>query len=234
MFQPIVDLRTHDVLGHEALSRGPAGTPLENPREMFRASVDAGISGELDRTCRSAALGAMRSLATPGKVFLNALSHGLADDEVQQLELLETLHQVALAPADLVLEFSEREAQQDPEDFAARLGRLKKQGFAIALDDIGTGYASQPVLEQVRPDFLKLDTSLVRGIEANLIKQELIASLIRLSGHIGSSVIAEGVETDGEAQTLIGAGAQFGQGHLFAPPASPGTIVVSPRGGTEH
>ena len=234
VFQPVVDLRTHDVLGYEALSRGPVDTPLERPQAMFRASAEAGISTDLDRTCREAALKAIRGLATPGKVFVNSLPHGLADDDAQQMELLETLHRVALAPHDLVLEFSEREAQQNPEVFVDCLKRLKARGFAIALDDIGTGYASQPVLEQVRPDYLKLDTSLVRGIEQNLIKQELMASLIRISARIGSSVIAEGVETRQEAQTLIDAGAQFGQGHLFAEPAPPGTIVISPRPGQEH
>jgi len=234
VFQPVVDLRTHAVLGYEALSRGPADTPLERPQAMFRASAEAGISTDLDRSCREAALQALREIALPGKVFLNALAHGLADDEAQQVELLETLQQVALAPNDLVLEFSEREALQDPEDFADCLGRLKSRGFGIALDDIGTGYASQPVMEQVRPDYLKLDISLVRGIEENLIKQELMSSLVRISARIGASVIAEGVETQLEAQTLIDAGAQFGQGYLFAAPALPGTIVVSPRPGQEH
>jgi EAL domain-containing protein (putative c-di-GMP-specific phosphodiesterase class I)/GGDEF domain-containing protein len=234
VFQPVVDLRSHAVLGYEALSRGPADTPLERPQAMFRASAEVGISTDLDRTCREAALRAMRGIATPGKVFLNALPNALAGDEAQQLEMLETLHQVALAPHDLVLEFSERESQQNPEDFVDCLAQLKSRGFGIALDDIGTGYVSQAVLEQVRPDYLKLDISLVRGIEENLIKQELIASLIRISAKIGASVIAEGVETHLEAQTLIDAGAQFGQGHLFAAPAPPGTIVVSPRPGQEH
>jgi len=234
VFQPVVDLRTHAVLGYEALSRGPVDSPLERPQAMFRASEEAGISADLDRTCRETALTAIRGIATPGKMFLNVLPHGLADDESQQMELLETLHHVALAPHDLVLEFSERSAQQDPEDFVECLSRLKSRGFAIALDDIGTGYASQTVIEQTRPDFLKLDTSLVRGIEENLMKQELIASLIRVAARVGASVIGEGVETHLEAQTLIDAGAQFGQGHLFAKPARPETIVVAARPGQEH
>ncbi len=234
VFQPVVDLRTHAVLGYEALSRGPVDTPLERPQAMFRVSAEAGISDDLDRICREAALEAIRGIATPGKVFLNVLPHGLATDQTQQTEMLETLQQVALAPHDLVLEVSEREAQQNPEDFCDCLAQLKSRGFGIALDDIGTGYVSQPLLEQVRPDYLKLDVSLVRGIEENLIKQELIASLIRISARIGASVIAEGVETNLEAQTLIDAGAQFGQGYLFAEPAPPGMIVVSPRAGQEH
>lgn len=234
VFQPVVDLRDGAVLGYEALARGPVGTSFEKPQAMFRASRDAGVSVELDRTCRQAALDAVRKLVVPGKVFLNTLPQGLADDRDQQDELLHALHDVALAPRDLVLEFSEREAQPNPEAFAERLGRLKARGFGIALDDVGTGYASQAVLERLRPEFLKFDGSLVRDIDSNLIKQELIQSLIRIAARVGASVVAEGVETALEAQALIDAGAQFGQGYLFGAPTSPDAIVVPPRTEREH
>lgn len=234
VFQPIVDLRDGRVLGYEALSRGPAGSTLERPQSMFRAAVEAGLSPDLDRSCREAALEAVRRMAAPGKVFLNTLPHGLADDPDQQDELLDALQRVALDPGDLVLEFSEREAQPDPEAFADRLAKLKARRFAIALDDVGTGYASQAVLERLRPDFLKLDGSLVRGIDSNLIKQELTTSLIRISARIGASVIAECVETAPEVQALIAAGAQFGQGYLLGAPAPPDAIARSPRPGREH
>ena len=234
VFQPIVDLRDGKVLGYEALSRGPAGTVFERPQAMFRASAKAGLEAELDRRCREAALDGLRTLAAPGKAFLNTLPHGLADDAEQQAELLDALQDVALAPQDLVLEFSERDAQPDPEFFAERLGRLKTCGFGIALDDIGTGYANQAVLETLRPDFLKLDGSLVRGIESNLIKQEVITSLIRIAASIGASVIAESIETRAEVRALIQAGAQFGQGYLFGVPGPPETIVLPPQPGQEH
>jgi EAL domain-containing protein (putative c-di-GMP-specific phosphodiesterase class I) len=234
VFQPVVDLRDGAVLGYEALSRGPVGTAFERPQAMFRASVEAGVSAELDRTCRHAALDAVRKLAAPGKVFLNTLPQGLADDPGQQDELLDALHDVALDPGDLVLEFSEREAQPNPDAFAQRVGRLKDRGFGVALDDVGTGYASQAVLETLRPEYLKFDGSLVRDIDTNLIKQELIQSLIRIAARIGSSVVAEGVETALEAQTLIDAGAQFGQGYLFGAPTSPDSIVMPPRNEREH
>ena len=103
-------------------------------------------------------------------------------------------------------------------------------GFGSGVRRLGC----QALLDRARPDFLKLDVSLVRDIHENLIKQELIASLIRVAARVGASVIGEGVETHLEAQTLIDAGAQFGQGHLFAKPARPETIVVAARPGQEH
>jgi EAL domain-containing protein (putative c-di-GMP-specific phosphodiesterase class I) len=119
----------------------------------------------------------------------------------------------------LVLEFSERSADADPDGFVEALERLKESGFAVALDDIGTGYASQTILERIQPDFLKLDVSLVRNIHENLIKQELLSSLIRIAGRLGSTVIAEGVESQEEVTALLEAGARYGQGYLFAVPA---------------
>ena len=134
-------------------------------------------------------------------------------------ELLDAAERAALSPQDLVLEFSERDADADPDRFAERLERLRHRGFSIALDDIGTGHVGHTVLERVRPDFLKLDRSLVREIDRNLIKQELLHSLVRIAGRIGADVIAEGVETEAEATTLKQAGTRYGQGFLFAEPA---------------
>ena len=88
------------------------------------------------------------------------------------------------------------------------------------VSDNGTEFTSRAILEELRPDFLKLDVSLVRKIDQNLIKQELLRSLVRIATRIGSSVIAEGVETWDEARALTEAGAQYGQGHLFAPPTA--------------
>jgi len=125
-----------------------------------------------------------------------------------------------------VFEFSERcaDADADLERLAAVLHGLQARGFGVALDDVGTGYGSQALLERVRPDYLKLDVSLVHNIDDNLIKQELLASLVRIAERIGASVIAEGVETDAEARTLQDAGARYGQGYLFAGPAPAPTV----------
>jgi len=84
---------------------------------------------------------------------------------------------------------------------------------------VGIGFASQAILERVRPDYLKIDVSLVHEIDRQLIKQELLASVVRIAERIGAGVIAEGVERDEEARTLRDAGARFGQGRLFAEPA---------------
>jgi EAL domain-containing protein (putative c-di-GMP-specific phosphodiesterase class I)/GGDEF domain-containing protein len=233
LFQPVVDLRSRAVLGHEAFARGPKDSPLEMPRALFALSDRCGVAADLDRICREAALRAATEVADCGKLFLNVLPSGL--DELRQAEhgLPELLETLALSPGDLVLEFSERFADGEADAFCEGLSRLKELGFGVALDDVGTGYGSQAVLDQARPDYLKLDLSLVRNIHEHLIKQELLHSLVRIAERIGASVIAEGIESEEEAATLAEAGARYGQGFLFAEPAPAAALLGGGRAG-EH
>lgn len=234
LFQPVIDLRSGGVLGYEALARGPKDSPLEMPRAMFAASDRFGVSADLDRICREAALKASVEVAEMGKLFLNVLPFGLDELLWPQGRLPEMIRAADLEPADLVLEFSERLADGDSESFLTGLEALKAHGFGIALDDVGTGYASQAILERARPDYLKLDVSLVHEIDRHLIKRELLEGLVRVAGRIDAAVIAEGVETEDEAAALLDAGTRYGQGFYFA---HPGPAVAVARGaidGTDH
>jgi EAL domain-containing protein (putative c-di-GMP-specific phosphodiesterase class I) len=226
VFQPVVDLRTRAVLGYEAFARGPKDSLFEHPRTLFSMSSRFGVAADLDRICREAALRALAMTGGKGKVFLNALPISLGEEQWRQDSLLQLLADVPLEPGDLVLEFSERCADADPDRFVAALEQLKEAGFAVALDDVGTGYASQTILERLRPDYLKLDVSLVRNIHENLIKQELLASLIRIAGRMGATVVAEGVESHEEVEALLEAGARYGQGYLFAVPAPAASAML--------
>jgi len=233
VFQPVVDLRSRAVLGHEAFARGPKDSPLEMPRTMFDLSDRCGVAAELDRICRDSALRAAADVAGRGKLFLNLLPSGLDELQRPDAELAALLDALSLRRDEVVLEFSERCANGETEAFREGLARAKELGFGVSLDDVGTGYGCQALLERARPDFLKLDVSLVRGIDESLIKQELLHSLIRIAETIGASVVAEGVETESEAATLAGAGARYGQGFLFAEPA-PAEQLARRGAGGEH
>lgn len=229
LFQPVVDLRNRSILGWEAFSRGPRDSELESPRRMFAVSERIGLSGDLDRVCREAALRASAEMVGHGKIFVNTLVHSVDANEWRtEGPLLRQLEAISLQPEDLVLEFSERGVDADGEKFIEVMRSVQEQGYGVALDDIGTGYADKKLLERIRPQYLKLDVSLVRDVHENLIKQELLATIVELAGAIGAEVIAEGVECCEEVDTLIDAGARFGQGYLFAEPAPPATAF---RGG---
>jgi len=217
-FQPVIDLRTREVMGHEALARGPKDGPFESPGAMFAASDRLGVAADLDRACQDSALLACAGSPT-GPLFLNALPLSFEPREGEAERGDPQLLRLAADPHEVILEFPARAADRDPDGFVDTLNRVKSLGFRIAVDDLGTGYSSQEVLERLDPDYLKLDLSLVRGIDRNLIKQEILASLIRIANRMGASVIAEGIETEDEASVLLRAGAQYGQGYLFASPA---------------
>ena len=228
VFQPVVDLRTGEVLGHEALARGPKDTLFEMPAAMFSLSSRLGVAADLDRLCRHAALRGSGSMPARGRIFLNVLAGSIADPAWFAGSLGDGLESACLAPQDLVIEVSERGADADVGRLASAFEVLRSRGFGVAIDDVGTGYASLATLEGLRPDFLKVDSSLVRGVHRNLIKQELLGSLVNIGGRIGAEVIAEGVESEGEAEAARAAGVRYGQGFLFASPAAPRPEETSP------
>jgi EAL domain-containing protein (putative c-di-GMP-specific phosphodiesterase class I)/GGDEF domain-containing protein len=218
VFQPVVDLETREILGYEALSRGPKDTRFEMPGPMFAMSDRAGVAADLDRLCRTHALRVWKSGAGHGKVFVNVLPGSLADPGWLDGGIDALIDSPAVGSGDVVLEVSERASDAEIDRFAAVVDRLQDQGVEVALDDVGTGYATLATLEKIRPRFLKLDTSIVHDIQHNLIKQELMSSLVQIAERLGATVIAEGVESREEAAVVREAGARYGQGYFFARP----------------
>ena len=217
--QPVIDLVSGAVLGYEALARGPEGTPLEYPAALFSVAERAGVARDLDRLCRNTALGSLDAVPAGGKLFVNSLPASLDDPDWRDGTVEEILRLAGRLPSDLIVEVSERRSDVDTDAVAAASERIRSLGFGLALDDVGTGYGTLATLERVRPDYLKMDTSLVRGIHTNYIKQELLSSVVQLGRRIGAPVIAEGIESVEESQALRAAGAQYGQGFLYARPA---------------
>ena len=221
VFQPIVELGTGEVVGHEALARGPQDSLFETPRAMFALSDRVGQAAELDRLCRDVALEAARALPRRGKLFLNVRPACLDPAGVEGQALGAALERHGVAPREVVLEISERAADAAPDAFVEGLRAARERGFAVAVDDVGTGRLGLAYLERAAPDYLKLDPCLVRNLHESLMQQELLRTLVRLAERIGGGVIGEGVESQDEAEALGRGGARFGQGHWFAAPAPP-------------
>jgi EAL domain-containing protein (putative c-di-GMP-specific phosphodiesterase class I) len=124
-------------------------------------------------------------------------------------------------PFNVVLEVTEREAVKDYDLFKEAATYYSDIGFAIAIDDTGTGYSSLESVVELKPKYIKLDISLIRRIYKNILKQELIKAIVGLSKKMHSIVIAEGIEAEDELNTLKEIGINFGQGFFFAKPAPP-------------
>src|SRR5213594_2675210 len=110
------------------------------------------------------------------------------------------------------MEVSEREAIDDYSAFRAALTHYADLGFSIAVDDTGAGYSSLEAIVELQPDYLKLDISMVRGIDAHLLKQEMIKAIVSFAQKMGATIIAEGIETEPELETLKRLGVPLGQG----------------------
>jgi EAL domain-containing protein (putative c-di-GMP-specific phosphodiesterase class I) len=219
LFQPIVDLRTREVLGHEVFSRGPAGGPFEEGERLFALAERTGRLIDLERICRRRALAsATRHLQPGSKLFLNTSAGALRDDEVAGAEFVRQVAAHGLRNEQVVLEITERLAPEERRPYQQILRDLKRQGFGVAIDDMGAGYSSLQALVEVEPDYLKFDIALVRNIDRNLIKRSLLETLVDLSQKIGAKVIAEGIEAEAELAALLDMGVFLGQGRFFTAP----------------
>ena len=219
LYQPIMDLNTLEVLGHEVFSRGPAGGPFEDAEHLFALAERTGRLLELERLCREQALSSVSRHLKPGaKLFLNTSARALGDPAVAGAEFVRQAEGHGLDRHDIVLEITERMAVEEREPYRELLRHLKREGFGIAIDDMGAGYSSLQALVDVEPDYLKFDISLVRQIDRNVIKRSLLETLVDLSAKIGARVIAEGIEIEPELSTLREMGVPFGQGRYLAPP----------------
>lgn len=221
LFQPIVDLGAGEVVAYEALTRGPAGTPLERPDVLFTAARQAGLVAELDWTCRASAADAAvaHGLQPPMAVFVNA-----------EPDALTTRCPDHLAPAvshgadrlRVVLEITERCLLDDPATLLASLRMVRRAGSAIALDDVGVEPASVALMPFVAPDVIKVDLATVRrgGPAADALVDAVTAQVARSGAH----VLAEGIEDESDLTLADAIGATLGQGwHLGMPAAEPVT-----------
>lgn len=118
-----------------------------------------------------------------------------------------------------MLEITERAALVDVDEAKAKMSDLRSMGFRIALDDLGAGYAGLTTFAQLRPDVVKLDMTLVRGIDADKVRRKLVALVTEVSRDIGSVVVGEGVETVSGRDVLVELGCHLLQGYLFGKPA---------------
>ena len=216
VYQPILDLSTGRVVAWEALSRGPAGTGFESPEVLFEYAARHGQVLPLESLCCS--LSASRFTAREkGLLFVNVETNVVADLARGGLEVLNPL--VPLGTS-VVLEITERGVIPDFDGFRKGLAALRRSGFRIALDDAGSGHASLHVLSELRPDYLKISESLVKGLHRDGIKHEIVEMLVRLAGRIGAVTLAEGIETEDELVALKDLGVSLGQGFLLGRPTA--------------
>jgi EAL domain-containing protein (putative c-di-GMP-specific phosphodiesterase class I) len=218
LFQPIVRLPGRDVIGYEALSRGPEGCYLETADNLFGFVERAGMLGEVELLCVDRALHNARKLPDGSILFINMSMLGLEYIESEGRGLTGRVKESGRSPTECVLEITERTYAESASRLRERVAELRKNGFRIAIDDMGTGYSALHVLADLQPDFIKLDKMLVRDLPDEPIKRNLVSAITGFARDSQSVVIAEGVETEDEVETLESLGIELQQGYFFGYP----------------
>jgi diguanylate cyclase (GGDEF)-like protein len=212
--QPIVDLRDGTVHAYEALARfGHGGT--DSPLHWFSLAEEFGERDALERSCLRTALGLLAARPAGTRVSVNLSAPVLLDRRT-----LEILTQ----PADLsglIVEVTEEALVRSEAQLHTAIAPLRARGARLAVDDMGAGYSGLRQITTVQPSYLKLDRSLVSGIDRNRDRAALVSALVGYAEHVGSLLVAEGIENAAELRALIELGVPLAQGFYLARPAAP-------------
>ncbi len=215
VFEPILKLATHEVHGYEALVRGARGSALQSPKSLFRTADELDMLFEFDCLCRRSAFRAAQTLPEGAKLFLNCLPSAIHDPALAGDAVRQTLQGHRLQPSDVVFEISERESIENFAIFREVCDHYRELGFQIALDDVGVGYASLEVVTELSPDYIKVDRAFVHGLDNDPPRREVLVALNSIARKIGARIIAEGIESEAELETLRGLGIPYGQGFFL-------------------
>jgi EAL domain-containing protein (putative c-di-GMP-specific phosphodiesterase class I) len=178
---------------------------------------------ELDCLCRRRALEGVGCIPRGAKLFLNCLPAAIGDPNLRDEGLRATLEKYQLEPENLVIEISERESIENFAIFRELRDTYHELGVQIAVDDAGAGYSSLQAIMEIAPDYMKADIALVRGIDTDPPRREVVNGLRGVAERIGAEVIAEGIETEEELRVMRELGIRLGQGYIFGPALTPGS-----------
>jgi EAL domain-containing protein (putative c-di-GMP-specific phosphodiesterase class I)/CheY-like chemotaxis protein len=208
VYQRVVELASGRVVGVEALTRF-LPEPVRAPRAWFEEAGRVGLRAELEIAVAEAALPSIGRLPEGCFLALNFSPDVLAlSAELLAFEEAERI----------VVEITEHEEIEDYDELKKAIEELRVLGARVAVDDAGAGFASLRHTLQIAPDLIKLDVSLTRGIEADSRRRALATALIGYANGVDAAIVAEGIETQGQLDSLRELGVSFGQGYHIAPP----------------
>jgi EAL domain-containing protein (putative c-di-GMP-specific phosphodiesterase class I) len=211
--QPIVDLDSRRVVGAEALARfkGQDGDPLPTERTFLDAHT-LGLGPELELAIVELALRSEGRLPAGLYLALNVSPALIGRDELLDMVARHDHSRP------LVIEITEHQAVEDYSELDAALSRLREHGVRVAVDDVGSGFASFRHVTRVNPEILKLDRSLVAGIDEDPVRQSLASAIVSFARDVGAIVVSEGIESGDELDCLMDLAVGCGQGFYLARP----------------
>ncbi len=221
VYQPIVRLSDMSIMGYEALSRGPKNSEIEAPVILFTLAEETGLIFELDRLCRKRAIINARGKPRGKKLFVNTLPNLIYDPDFEASSFTKFLEQYGIPISDVVFEITERNAIEQYSHFKQAISYYTDVGITIAIDDVGAGYSSLEAIMEIKPRYVKIDASIIRGASSSAGKKAMLKALHTLAISIDAETVAEGVENKGDLEVLQEIGIHYAQGYYFAKPGPP-------------
>ncbi|WP_044398899.1 EAL domain-containing protein [Acidovorax temperans] len=222
VFQPLADLREGSVYAHEALIRGPQGSLLHAPDALLAQARTEGVLQDFELFCVFTALEQWSAQATPGRLFVNisadALVHGVG--MVGMAKLGEAVRSCGLNARMLVLEITEHERVTNMPLLREAIDAVHACGARMALDDFGDGRSSLRLWSEVKPDFVKIDKYFIREISDRPENLQMLQAIKGIADVFGTTLIAEGIETQDDLRALRDLDIPYGQGWLLGRPAA--------------
>lgn len=224
-YQPIMELRSKQILGFEALNRPDEASVFSNASELFSFAEQNEMIYDLDLKCRELAIKRTTQNMNNRMLFINVNANVLMAASQHEDPFKNLLQQTGLKLPNIVMEITERQAIKDFALFNTLLDDYRGKGFKIAVDDLGAGYSSLQTIAELKPDYIKLDMSLVREINTIDFKKILVETIVQFSDKSNSLLIAEGIENKEEFDVLTDLGVQYGQGYFIEKPKYPEEIA---------
>jgi len=216
-FQPILDIGSGHVWAYEALVRGPNGEPAGTILER----VTDATRYQFDQAARVKAIelaGRLFPRDSDTRLSINFMPNAVYEPNACIRASLEAARRVDFSYRRLMFEFTEQERFHDIEHVKRIVAAYRQQGFLTALDDFGAGFAGLNLLANFRPDLIKIDMELVRGIDTDSGRNAIVAGITAIARALGVTVLAEGIETAAERDALRSLGITLMQGYHFAKP----------------
>lgn len=219
LFQPIIESKTGEIYGYEALSRGilKDGTMM-HPEQLFSKAKAMDLLFYLDRICREVSIRTASKQGITKKLFINFIPTAIYEPSLCLQSTLKVLEEEAIDPDQVVFEVVETEKVIDFGHLNQILDYYKSKGCSTALDDIGSGYSDISSLLKLKPDYMKIDMTIIRDIHIDKTKQAQLDMFIDQGKKIGLMIIVEGIETVEEYQYLLTKNVDLMQGYLFGKP----------------
>jgi len=216
--QPIIDVASKEIRAWEMLTRGPEGTALESPLQLFSVARQTNMLYELEMIVLSKTLEQITLTGCTHDIFINFTPITLGNSRFVRDLKTEMQSYKNIKPSQITFEITERDSIEGIENFIYNIKVLRGMGIKIAVDDTGAGYASLNTISEIMPDVIKIDRSVIQNIDKNSVKESMLKGLLLVAKEAGSIVIAEGIESEEEASVLSRNKVELAQGYFYARP----------------